>query len=192
MWSNPDISTFLRPCRHANKRIDYWRTNACLLYTLLQTTNNRSLSIYTNKCTFKMYSPLTVHTCWGITVDSLLWKAPIRRRMYVSVSIRSLICVCISHLCLCLCDWHSTGSLIQVPMSEKGKITRGRLGSLSLKKEGERQCFLFSKHLIICTRGSGGKLHITKVRQDCNQEDLILKNYNTIDYGKPDNKQLNQ
>ncbi|CAM9413518.1 unnamed protein product [Bubo scandiacus] len=49
------------------------------------------------------------------------------------------------------------GSLIQVPMSEKGKITRGRLGSLSLKKEGERQCFLFSKHLIICTRGSGGK-----------------------------------
>uniref|UniRef100_A0A3B4A0M0 Uncharacterized protein n=1 Tax=Periophthalmus magnuspinnatus TaxID=409849 RepID=A0A3B4A0M0_9GOBI len=54
------------------------------------------------------------------------------------------------------------GSLIQVPMSEKGKITRGRLGSLSLKKEGERQCFLFSKHLIICTRGSGGKLHITK------------------------------
>ncbi|TKS73425.1 Ras-specific guanine nucleotide-releasing factor 1 [Collichthys lucidus] len=49
-----------------------------------------------------------------------------------------------------------------VPMSEKGKITRGRLGSLSLKKEGERQCFLFSKHLIICTRGSGGKLHLTK------------------------------
>lgn len=48
-------------------------------------------------------------------------------------------------------------------MSEKGKITRGRLGSLSLRKEGERQCFLFSKHLIICTRGSGGKLHLTKV-----------------------------
>ncbi|KFU93525.1 Ras-specific guanine nucleotide-releasing factor 1, partial [Chaetura pelagica] len=56
------------------------------------------------------------------------------------------------------------GSLIQVPMSEKGKIPRGRLGSLSLRKEGERQCFLFSKHLIICTRGSGGKLHLTKVR----------------------------
>ncbi|KAM5291354.1 ras-specific guanine nucleotide-releasing factor 1 isoform 2-T2 [Glossophaga mutica] len=54
------------------------------------------------------------------------------------------------------------GSLIQVPMSEKGRITRGRLGSLSLRKEGERQCFLFSKHLIICTRGSGGKLHLTK------------------------------
>uniref|UniRef100_A0A8C5VW13 Ras protein specific guanine nucleotide releasing factor 1 n=1 Tax=Microcebus murinus TaxID=30608 RepID=A0A8C5VW13_MICMU len=44
----------------------------------------------------------------------------------------------------------------------KGKITRGRLGSLSLRKEGERQCFLFSKHLIVCTRGSGGKLHLTK------------------------------
>ncbi|NXT18496.1 RGRF1 factor, partial [Syrrhaptes paradoxus] len=56
------------------------------------------------------------------------------------------------------------GSLIQVPMSEKGKIPRGRLGSLSLRKEGERQCFLFSKHLIICTRGSGGKLHLTKNR----------------------------
>ncbi|XP_059495173.1 ras-specific guanine nucleotide-releasing factor 1 isoform X2 [Stegostoma tigrinum] len=54
------------------------------------------------------------------------------------------------------------GSLIQIPMTEKGKITRGRLGSLSLKKEGEKQCFLFSKHLIICTRGSGGKLHLTK------------------------------
>ena len=59
------------------------------------------------------------------------------------------------------------GSLIQVPMSEKGKITRGRLGSLSLKKEGERQVFLFSKHLIICTRGSGGKLHLSKVGALC-------------------------
>uniref|UniRef100_A0A8C1V3L7 Ras protein specific guanine nucleotide releasing factor 1 n=1 Tax=Cyprinus carpio TaxID=7962 RepID=A0A8C1V3L7_CYPCA len=33
-----------------------------------------------------------------------------------------------------------------------------------LLSEGERQCFLFSKHLIICTRGSGGKLHLTKVK----------------------------
>uniref|UniRef100_A0A8C5DV58 Ras-specific guanine nucleotide-releasing factor 1 n=1 Tax=Gouania willdenowi TaxID=441366 RepID=A0A8C5DV58_GOUWI len=31
----------------------------------------------------------------------------------------------------------------------------------------ERQCFLFSKHLIICTRGSGGKLHLTKVGLSC-------------------------
>ncbi|XP_021062598.1 ras-specific guanine nucleotide-releasing factor 1 isoform X2 [Mus pahari] len=54
------------------------------------------------------------------------------------------------------------GSLMQVSLSEKSKSSRGRLGSLSIKKEGERQCFLFSKHLIICTRGSGGKLHLTK------------------------------
>lgn len=66
------------------------------------------------------------------------------------------------------------GSLIQVPMSEKGKITRGRLGSLSLRKEGERQCFLFSKHLIICTRGSGGKLHLTKVRNTLRRETATL------------------
>lgn len=82
--------------------------------------------------------------------------------MYFTVCLRLSTCTTISIFCECVC-WHSTGSLIQVPMSEKGKITRGRLGSLSLKKEGERQCFLFSKHLIICTRGSGGKLHITKV-----------------------------
>ncbi|XP_072258616.1 ras-specific guanine nucleotide-releasing factor 1 isoform X2 [Pyxicephalus adspersus] len=54
------------------------------------------------------------------------------------------------------------GCLVQVPMSEKSRATRGRLGSLSLKKEGERQCFLFTKHLLICTRSSGGKLHLTK------------------------------
>uniref|UniRef100_A0A8C9WDX7 Ras protein specific guanine nucleotide releasing factor 1 n=1 Tax=Scleropages formosus TaxID=113540 RepID=A0A8C9WDX7_SCLFO len=72
------------------------------------------------------------------------------------------------------------GSLIQVPMSEKGKIPRGRLGSLSLKKEGERQCFLFSKHLIICTRGSGGnytfiKIHYIKfVGQDMEHLDFKI------------------
>lgn len=82
------------------------------------------------------------------------------------------VSTCVSSLLLLHSVWmHSfflhKGSLIQVPMSEKGKITRGRLGSLSLKKEGERQCFLFSKHLIICTRGSGGKLHLTKVGLSC-------------------------
>ncbi|GCB65289.1 hypothetical protein scyTo_0011854 [Scyliorhinus torazame] len=65
------------------------------------------------------------------------------------------------------------GSLIQVPMTEKGKITRGRLGSLSLKKEGEKQCFLFSKHLIICTRGSGGKLHLTKMLFDSKRNGVL-------------------
>ncbi|KAI4882336.1 hypothetical protein NFI96_017507 [Prochilodus magdalenae] len=55
------------------------------------------------------------------------------------------------------------GSLIQLPSAEKGKLSKVRLGSLSLRKEGERQCFLFTKHLLICTRTSGGKLHLLKV-----------------------------
>uniref|UniRef100_A0A8C7GKY1 Ras protein specific guanine nucleotide releasing factor 1 n=1 Tax=Oncorhynchus kisutch TaxID=8019 RepID=A0A8C7GKY1_ONCKI len=76
------------------------------------------------------------------------------------------------------------GSLIQVPMSEKGKITRGRLGSLSLKKEGERQCFLFSKHVIICTRGSGGKLHLTKV--GVNGPFLLFTSVFVLPKAKPD------
>uniref|UniRef100_S4S047 Ras protein specific guanine nucleotide releasing factor 1 n=1 Tax=Petromyzon marinus TaxID=7757 RepID=S4S047_PETMA len=54
------------------------------------------------------------------------------------------------------------GSLLQVSTAEKGRMSRGRLGSLTSKKEGERQCFLFTKHLIICTRASGGKLHLNK------------------------------
>ncbi|XP_032070315.1 ras-specific guanine nucleotide-releasing factor 2 [Thamnophis elegans] len=54
------------------------------------------------------------------------------------------------------------GTLIQVPSVERGKLSKVRLGSLSLKKEGERQCFLFTKHFLICTRSSGGKLHLLK------------------------------
>ncbi|XP_030624168.1 ras-specific guanine nucleotide-releasing factor 2 [Chanos chanos] len=54
------------------------------------------------------------------------------------------------------------GSLIQLPTVEKGKLSKVRLGSLSLRKEGERQCFLFTKHVLICTRTSGGKLHLLK------------------------------
>lgn len=69
---------------------------------------------------------------------------------------RILITVCSSLL------W-SPGSLIQVPSVERGKLSKVRLGSLSLKKEGERQCFLFTKHFLICTRSSGGKLHLLKV-----------------------------
>ena len=147
------------------------RTHACyIFYSKLQTTE---AWIFTqknilSKCTDTVCPHTMRDYCCLITMKGTNYKTN------VSVSVRSLICDCISHLCLCLCDWHSTGSLIQVPMSEKGKITRGRLGSLSLKKEGERQCFLFSKHLIICTRGSGGKLHITKVWQDCNQEDQLI------------------
>lgn len=58
-----------------------------------------------------------------------------------------------------------SGSLIQLPSVERGKLSKVRLGSLSLKKEGDRQCFLFTKHFLICTRSSGGKLHLLKVSQ---------------------------
>ncbi|XP_028317842.1 ras-specific guanine nucleotide-releasing factor 2 [Gouania willdenowi] len=55
------------------------------------------------------------------------------------------------------------GSLIQLPSSsERGVLSKVRLGALSLRKEGERQCFLFTKHFLICTRTSGGKLHLLK------------------------------
>ncbi|XP_040197562.1 ras-specific guanine nucleotide-releasing factor 2 isoform X2 [Rana temporaria] len=54
------------------------------------------------------------------------------------------------------------GTLIQVPSVERGKLSKVRLGPLSLKREGERQCFLFTKHFLICTRSSGGKLHLLK------------------------------
>ncbi|XP_016898396.2 ras-specific guanine nucleotide-releasing factor 2, partial [Cynoglossus semilaevis] len=54
------------------------------------------------------------------------------------------------------------GSLIQLPSVEQGKLSKVRLGSLSLKREGERQCFLFTKHFLVCTRSSGGKLHLLK------------------------------
>lgn len=63
-----------------------------------------------------------------------------------------------------LCRSCSSGSLIQLPSVERGKLSKVRLGSLSLKKEGERQCFLFTKHFLVCTRSSGGKLHLLKVR----------------------------
>ncbi|KAK3521290.1 hypothetical protein QTP70_003136 [Hemibagrus guttatus] len=54
------------------------------------------------------------------------------------------------------------GSLIQLPSVERGKLCKVRLGTLSLRKEGERQCFLFTKHLLICNRTSSGKLHLLK------------------------------
>ncbi|XP_028457697.1 ras-specific guanine nucleotide-releasing factor 2 isoform X5 [Perca flavescens] len=55
------------------------------------------------------------------------------------------------------------GSLIQLPSSsERGMLSKVRLGSLTLRKEGERQCFLFTKHFLICSRTSGGKLHLLK------------------------------
>ncbi|XP_077988793.1 ras-specific guanine nucleotide-releasing factor 2-like [Glandiceps talaboti] len=58
------------------------------------------------------------------------------------------------------------GTLIRVYAGEKGK-NRSRLGSLSssksdARKEGVRQCFLFTHHLLITTRGSSGRLHLAK------------------------------
>lgn len=66
------------------------------------------------------------------------------------------------------CLW--AGSLIHLPSSsERGVLSKVRLGSLSLRKEGEKQCFLFTKHFLICTRTSGGKLHLLKVSFTCSQ-----------------------
>ncbi|XP_063232631.1 ras-specific guanine nucleotide-releasing factor 2-like [Bacillus rossius redtenbacheri] len=51
------------------------------------------------------------------------------------------------------------GSLIQVP-SDKPKSSRSRIASFRNGKEALRQCFLFSNHLILATRTSGGRLHL--------------------------------
>ncbi|CAD7092815.1 unnamed protein product [Hermetia illucens] len=50
------------------------------------------------------------------------------------------------------------GSLVQVPPG-KGRI-RSRLASFKSERDYIRQCFLFSNHLIIATRTSGGRLHL--------------------------------
>lgn len=57
------------------------------------------------------------------------------------------------------------GNLIQVTENRKGKT----FGGLSLKssegrKETVRQCFLFSGFLLLTTRSSSGRLHLTKVQ----------------------------
>ncbi|KAL1117876.1 hypothetical protein AAG570_004189 [Ranatra chinensis] len=51
------------------------------------------------------------------------------------------------------------GSLIQIPGS-RNKPPRSRLASFKSEKEALRQCFLFSNHLILATRTSGGRLHL--------------------------------
>ncbi|XP_076046453.1 ras-specific guanine nucleotide-releasing factor 1-like isoform X2 [Oratosquilla oratoria] len=51
------------------------------------------------------------------------------------------------------------GSLIQV-MSDKARPQKPRLGQFKSEKDAVRQCFLFSNHLILATRTSGGKLHL--------------------------------
>lgn len=47
---------------------------------------------------------------------------------------------------------------MQVPPG-RGRI-RSRLASFKSERESVRQCFLFSNHLIIATRTSGGRLHL--------------------------------
>ncbi|GLV41334.1 Son of sevenless [Carabus blaptoides fortunei] len=62
---------------------------------------------------------------------------------------------------LFLCPlWATSGerSLIHLP-SDKPKPSRSRL-NFKTEKEALRQCFLFSNHLIIATRTSGGRLHL--------------------------------
>ncbi|KAL0271645.1 UNVERIFIED_CONTAM: hypothetical protein PYX00_008672 [Menopon gallinae] len=51
------------------------------------------------------------------------------------------------------------GTLLQLP-NEKSRTNRSRLPSFKSEKEALRQCFLFSNHLIIATRTSGGRLHL--------------------------------
>ncbi|KAJ8303945.1 hypothetical protein KUTeg_017528 [Tegillarca granosa] len=58
------------------------------------------------------------------------------------------------------------GPLLQV-FHEKGKSSRGRLGSISSsfkesKKEVVRQVFLFTNHMLLTTRASNGRLHLAK------------------------------
>ncbi|XP_055608643.1 ras-specific guanine nucleotide-releasing factor 2-like isoform X4 [Uranotaenia lowii] len=50
------------------------------------------------------------------------------------------------------------GSLVQVPPG-RGRI-RSRLASFKSERDAVRQCFLFSNHMIIATRTSGGRLHL--------------------------------
>ncbi|GAB6018998.1 hypothetical protein CHUAL_000631 [Chamberlinius hualienensis] len=51
------------------------------------------------------------------------------------------------------------GSLIQIP-SEKPKGQWNRISSFKSEKESVRQCFLFSNHMLLTTRSSGGRLHL--------------------------------
>ena|SRR6218665_1829362 len=52
------------------------------------------------------------------------------------------------------------GSVLQVFSHDKPKSARSRLGSFRGEKEAVRQCYLFSNHMLLCTRNSGGKLSL--------------------------------
>lgn len=55
------------------------------------------------------------------------------------------------------------GSVLQVLGSERHKTGRSRIGSFRGDKEVVRQCYLFSNHMLLCTRTSGGKLTLVEV-----------------------------
>ncbi|CAG2169107.1 unnamed protein product [Oppiella nova] len=50
------------------------------------------------------------------------------------------------------------GGVIQVLGTDKLKFQRSRIGSFRGEKEIIRQCYLFTNHMLLCTRTSGGKL----------------------------------
>ncbi|RWS12626.1 ras GTP exchange factor-like protein [Dinothrombium tinctorium] len=54
------------------------------------------------------------------------------------------------------------GNIFQVVGGEKGKMQRSRLGSFRGEKELLRQCFLFTNHMLLCTRAPNGKLHLVE------------------------------
>lgn len=54
------------------------------------------------------------------------------------------------------------GSVIQIVSSEKTKGQRSRISNLRGDKELVRQCYLFTNHMLLCTRTSAGKLHLVE------------------------------
>ncbi|KAI2806402.1 Ras protein-specific guanine nucleotide-releasing factor [Blomia tropicalis] len=54
------------------------------------------------------------------------------------------------------------GSVLQVLTSDRFKTARARIGSFRGDKEVVRQCYLFSNHMLLCTRTSGGKLTLVE------------------------------
>lgn len=57
------------------------------------------------------------------------------------------------------------GSVLQVLAADRYKSARARLGGSFRGEKGEavRQCYLFSNHMLLCTRTSGGKLTLIEV-----------------------------
>ncbi|RWS29802.1 ras-specific guanine nucleotide-releasing factor 1-like protein [Leptotrombidium deliense] len=55
------------------------------------------------------------------------------------------------------------GNVLQVMGGEKGKSQRSRLTSFKSEKEIVRQCFLFTNHMLLCTRATNGKLNLVEV-----------------------------